>query len=86
MTNSKLNAKISNYEKRLVDYQLRLKPNYKQIEKLRAKLIEAKIEKAKIPKQIDRRGKPQTQKYIEFEISLTNSRIEKNSRNTNRTW
>lgn len=73
-----LNAKINTYEKRLIEYESRKKPNLKQIEKIKSKIDDCKTEKAKLPKQQDRRGRPINIRYVEFELSLTNSNHLKN--------
>ena len=75
-----LNAKINTYEKRLVEYQSRENPNLKQIDKLKAKIEDCKTKKAELPKQQDRRGRPITKRYVEFEFSLTNSNHNKHDK------
>ena len=47
-----LNAKINTYQKRLNEYQSRENPNFKQIDKLKAKIEDLKLQKEKIPQQL----------------------------------
>ena len=68
-----LQSKISTYSKRVEEYSNRKSPNFAKIENLKAKIEALKLQKEKIPELSDNRGKPQKVKYVEFELSLTNS-------------
>lgn len=75
-----LNAKINTYIKRVLEYEAREKPNLKQIDKLKAKIEDLQHQKSQIPQQQDRRGRPITKRYVEFEFSLTNSNHNKHDK------
>lgn len=68
-----LQSKINTYNKRINEYQNRVKPNITRIDKLKEQVKELELQKSKIPELSDKRGKPQKIKYVEFELSLTNS-------------
>ena len=70
---STIQSKISTYSKRVQEYEAREKPNFAKIEDLKAKIKDLELQKEQIPKLSDNRGKPQKIKYVEFELSLTNS-------------
>ena len=68
-----IQSKISTYSKRVNEYEAREKPNFAKIDKLKEQIKELELQKSKIPTLSDKRGKPQKVKYVEFELSLTNS-------------
>lgn len=68
-----IQSKINTYNKRVEEYASRKNPNIARIEKLKEQIKDLELQKEKIPKLNDNRGKPQKVKYVEFELSLTNS-------------